>query len=201
LTFKAEWKRELAEAVKEQMDPFIASDPWMKDRGAWGNWKPGGQTSSSGSSSLPSSAGNQGQEDTFQSSWNAWHAADDKGKAAIGAAVEQHQQMQHSLAKSAINNDFIPTQVFVRGWSSFGDPSCISKEKANDIIDRIKAELNVETTRLINSWTMFEPIQRIVGGPCCSKPCQDMIQQILSARSIKAEGKDLQAVVQNKSRH
>jgi hypothetical protein len=88
--FKAEWKKQLDEALKSKKgDPFTDHDPWKVERGAWGNWKPSGQTSSaSASSSLPSSAGNQGQECTFQSAWSHWRGRDANAHVAAGTAVQ-----------------------------------------------------------------------------------------------------------------
>jgi hypothetical protein len=94
----------------------------------------------------------------------------------------------------------LPTQVFVRGWSVFGETTAITRERAYEIIDQIKAQLEVETHRLIINCFVFEPIQRIVANvleaPTVGTRVRDMIQQVLSANIIKAEGKDLQAVVQ-----
>jgi hypothetical protein len=58
----------------------------------------------------------------------------------------------------------------------------------------------METYRLIINWFVFEPIQRIVvnvlEAPTVGTRVRDMIQQVLSANIIKAEGRDLQAIVQ-----
>jgi hypothetical protein len=40
----------------------------------------------------------------------------------------------------------LPTQVFVRGWSVFGETTAITRERAYEIIDKIKTQLGWKRT-------------------------------------------------------
>ena len=98
------------------------------------------------------------------------------------------------------STDFVPTQVFVRGWSNFGDTDGITKGRATDIWNIIKADLTQDVERLIINFTVFDPIQRIaihvMELPGVATHVRDSIQQVVSKLSLQRDGKDLQIVVQ-----
>jgi hypothetical protein len=94
----------------------------------------------------------------------------------------------------------VPSQVFVRGWSNFGEQGGISKGRANEIVALIKKGLEVDVERLIINVTMYDPIQRIaihvMETAGAAAHVRDKIQQVISRNNFQQEGKDLQVVIQ-----
>ena len=78
----------------------------------------------------------------------------------------------------------MPSQVFIRGWSNWGDTNGITKTRATEMWNDIKKHLSVEDQRLVINWTVFDPIQRIaihvMEQPGVAIHIRGRIQQIVS---------------------
>jgi hypothetical protein len=203
LSFKQEWRKEMedafaAEAKKnktadEQEDPFTTNDPWCQGGGAWGHWN--------AYQSAQAGAANQSYVDqggTSQIPGGKWKIDGEKAKGFAGAAAERFHQTQQQT--SAASSSWIPSQVFVRGWSNWGETHGITKIRANEIMAEIKKDLEVEVQRLIINVTMFDPIQRIavhvMETPGAAAHVRDKIQQVISNKGLQQSSKDLQVVIQ-----
>jgi hypothetical protein len=185
----AQW----AKATAEKEDPFLRLDPWRLSEGFLGTWNANQAVQSSSSNHTHADQGG-----TSQIPRGKWRPDGDKAKTAVGAAADKfHQQQQHMASSSS---SWIPTQVFVRGWSNLGDAQGISKTRANEIMQQIKRELEPDGARLIISTIMFDPIQRIaihvMETPGAAAHVRDKIQQVVSRKNLQQDGKDLQIVIQ-----
>jgi hypothetical protein len=201
--FKEEWRKEVEDAFAkdaqwskasaEKEDPFLRHDPWRSSEGLWGTWSANQAAQSSSSEQAPADQGG-----TSQIPRGKWRPDGDKANTAVGAAADKfHQQQQHMASSSS---SWIPSQVFVRGWSNWGDAQGISKTTANEILDHIKRELEPDVERLIINTTMFDPIQRIaihvMETPGAAVHVRDKIQQVVSRKNLQQDWKDLQIVIQ-----
>ena len=149
--FKAEVRQEVDARLKHEAqglkressktDPFTRRDPWVP--GAWDKYKPTG-ASSSGSEQ-------QDQGSTSQIPVGKWRPDGAKAKAAVGESAATFQQQQQAAAGST---DFVPSQVFIRGWSNWGDTNGITKTRATEIWIDIKKQLAVEDQRLVINGTV-----------------------------------------------
>ena len=204
-TFKNEVREEMkamidAKFVKEAaanrqagkgIDPFVTRDPWVGGQ-SWDAWNShqSSTVSSSGSATI-------GQGDTSQSLRGKWHPQGEMARTAVGGAADKFHQKQTAATEHL---EHVPTQVFIRGWSYFGEAGGITKARAVVIWGVIKAELTQDVERLITHHTMFDPIQRIsihvmerIG---VATHVRDSIQQVVSKLSLQQDGKDLQIVIQ-----
>ena len=129
-------------------DPFTKQDPWKP--GAWDKYQATGASSSG-----PAHADQGG---TSQIPHGKWHPDGETAKTAVGAAAGNFQQQQQVASGSS---EFVPSQVFIRGWSNWGDTNGISKTRAAEIWNNIKKQLSADDERLVINWTVFDPIQRI----------------------------------------
>ena len=195
--FKAEIRQEVdarfnqeAQGIKRESskpDPFTRKDPW--GAGAWDSYKP------TGASSSGSAQPDQGS--TSQIPVGKWRPDGATAKTAVGGTAATFQQQQQAAAGS---DDFVPSQVYIRGWSNWGDTNGITKTRATEIWTNIKKQLTVEDERLVINWTVFDPIQRIavhvMEQPGVATHIRGRIQQIVSDMGMQQDGKELQIVIQ-----
>ena len=177
--------------VGNRVDPWAKKDPWIPGKG----WDAYNLNQAAGASSSGPAQADQGA--TFQIPPGKWHPQGESAKTAVRGAAEKFQQQQHAATGST---DLVPSQVFIRGWSNWGDTNGISKSRAAEIWNLIKAELMMDVERLIINFTVFDPIQRIaihvmeLAGVAIH--VRDKIQQAVSKLSLQQDGKDLQIVIQ-----
>jgi len=118
-------------------------------------------------------------------------------RAAVGGAADKFYKKQTAATGPL---EYVPTQVFIRGWSNYGENGGITKARAVEIWGAIKKELTQDVERLITHFTVFDPIQRIaihvMEKTGVAVHVRDSIQQAASKLSLQQDGKDLQIVVQ-----
>ena len=137
------------------------------------------------------------ERDTSQIPHGKWRPDGETAKAAVGEAAANFQQQQQTASGSG---EFVPSQVFIRGWSNWGDTNGITKTRATEMWNDIKKHLSVEDQRLVINWTVFDPIQRIaihvMEQPGVAIHIRGRIQQIVSDSGMQQDGKELQIVIQ-----
>ena len=204
-TFKNEVREEMkamidATFVKESaanrqagkgVDPLVTRDPWTEGQ-AWNAWN--AHLSSTASSSGSAATG---QGDTSQVLRGKWHPQGAMARAVVGGAAVKFYQKQTAATGPL---EYVPTQVFIRGWSNYGENGGITKARAVEIWGAIKKELTQDVERLITHFTVFDPIQRIaihvMEKTGVAVHVRDSIQQAASKLLLQQDGKDLQIVVQ-----
>ena len=173
------------------VDPFVARDPWLGGQ-PWEAWNAHQSSTASSSGSATT-----GQGDTSQALRGKWHPQGEMARAAVGGASDKFHQKQTAVAGHL---EHVPAQVFIRGWSNFGENGGITKARTTEIWGAIRAELTQDVERLITHFTMFEPIQRIaihvMERTGVATHVRDSIQQAVGKLSLQQDGKDLQIVIQ-----
>ena len=175
----------------DKVDPWAKQDPWRAES-AWEAYTLNQATSASSSGQAQA-----GQGGTSQIPRGKWHPEGESAKTAVGAAAEKFQQQQHAASGSS---EFVPSQVFIRGWSNWGDTNGITKCRAAETWNHIKKELSQDVERLIINFTASEPIQRIaihvMEVPGAAIHVRDKTQQAVSKLGLQQDGKELQIVIQ-----
>ena len=137
------------------------------------------------------------QGDTSQALRGKWHPQGEMARAVVGGAADKFHQKQTAATGQS---EYVTTQVFIRGWSNYGETGGITKARATEIWGAIKAELTQDVERLVTHITMFDPIQRIaihvMERTGVAIHVRDSIQQAGSKLSLQQGDKDLQIVVQ-----